>query len=101
MCELYYCFGSFQTPPSVRLITSRHYLLEPNVADTKNGRRTNEGGKAVNPKYKYTGLGAAITAELMIGLWFGIGVTLAIGVVDGLNHFIGMFMNSGNKWDYH
>ena len=38
---------------------------------------------------KYTGLGASITAELMIGFWFGIGVTLANGVADSLNHFLG------------
>ena len=39
---------------------------------------------------KYTGLGTAITAELMIGFWFGVGVMLVIGVVDGLNHFVGV-----------
>ena len=38
---------------------------------------------------KYAGLGAAITAELMIGFWFGVGVMLAAGVADGLNHFVG------------
>ena len=32
---------------------------------------------------KYAGLGAAITAELMIGFWFGVGVLLAVGVADG------------------
>ena len=37
---------------------------------------------------KYAGLGAAITAELMIGFWFGVGVMLAVGVADGLNHFV-------------
>ena len=37
---------------------------------------------------KYAGLGAAITAELMIGFWFGVRVMLAVGVADGLNHFI-------------
>ena len=37
---------------------------------------------------KYAGLRAAITAELIIGFWFGIGVMLAFGVVDGLNHSI-------------
>ena len=37
---------------------------------------------------KYAGLGAAITAELMIVFWFGVGVMLAVGVVDGLNHFV-------------
>ena len=38
---------------------------------------------------KYAGLGAAIADELMIGFWFGIGVILAVGVLDGLNHFVG------------
>ena len=38
---------------------------------------------------KYEGLGAAMAGELMIGFWFGIGVILAVGVVDGLNHCIG------------
>ena len=37
---------------------------------------------------KYAGLGAAITAEQMIGFWFGVGVMLAVGVVDGLNRFV-------------
>ena len=37
---------------------------------------------------KYAGLGAAITADLMIGFWFGVGVMLAAGVADGLNHFV-------------
>ena len=41
---------------------------------------------------KYAGLGAAITAELIIGFWFGIGVTSAIGVMDGLSHFVGQPM---------
>ena len=38
---------------------------------------------------KYTGLGAAIAAELLIVFWFGIEVMLAVGVADGLNHFVG------------
>ena len=33
---------------------------------------------------KYAGLGAAITAELMIGFWFGAGVMLAVGIAGGL-----------------
>ena len=37
---------------------------------------------------KHAGLRAAITAELMIGFWFGVGVMLAVGVADGLNHFV-------------
>ena len=52
-CELYYRFSSFFAPLSVGIITSRHYLSEQNVTDTKNGRRTTEGEsgdeqKAVN-----------------------------------------------------
>ena len=46
---------------------------------------------------KYAGLGAAMAAELMIGFWFGIGVILAIGVVDGLNHCVGALMSTGSK----
>ena len=37
---------------------------------------------------KYTGLGAAIAAELMICFWLGIGVILAIGLVYSLNHCV-------------
>ena len=46
---------------------------------------------------KYTSLGAAIAAELLIGFWFGIGVILAIGVVKSLNYHIGTLKNSGKK----
>ena len=31
------------------------------------------------PATKYAGYGAAITAELMTGFWFGVGVILYIG----------------------
>ena len=53
-----------------------------------------ETSKQLATPSKYTGLGAPIAAELMIGLWFGIGVILAIGVVDSLNHCIGALMSS-------
>ena len=33
---------------------------------------------------KYEGLGAAMTAKLVIGFWFGIGVILAVKMVNGL-----------------
>ena len=46
---------------------------------------------------KYISFGAAITAELMTGFWFGIGVILAVGVVDSLNHFVGTLTSSGNN----
>ena len=38
---------------------------------------------------KYAGLGAAITAELMIGFWFDVGIMLAVGVANDSNHFVG------------
>ena len=38
---------------------------------------------------KYPCLGATITAELIIGFWFGVEVMLAVGVADDLSHFIG------------
>ena len=37
---------------------------------------------------KYAGLRAVVTAELMLGFWFGVGVMLAVGVADDLNHFV-------------
>ena len=43
-----------------------------------------EMSKRPTTSSKYAGLGAAMAAELMIGFWFGVGVILAIGVVDGL-----------------
>ena len=45
---------------------------------------------------KYVGLGAAITAELMIGFWFGVGDMLAVGVGNGLSHFV-RAVTSGKK----
>ena len=38
---------------------------------------------------KYAGLGAAMAAEPIIGFWFGIGVILAVGVVESLNYWLG------------
>ena len=37
---------------------------------------------------KHAALGAAITVELTVGSWFGVGLMLAVGVVDDLNHFV-------------
>ena len=45
----------------------------------------------------YAGLGAATVAELMIGFWFGIGVILAVGVVDSLNYCTGAIMSFSSK----
>ena len=43
---------------------------------------------------KYTRLGAA---ELMIGFWFGIGVILAVRVVDSRNYCIGALTSSSSE----
>ena len=51
-------------------------------------------GKASLSKYK--GLGATIAAELMIGFWFGVGIILAVGVVDSLD-CVGVLTSIGNK----
>ena len=50
ICELYYRFGSFLAPLSVGIITSRHYLSEPN----KNGERTSGMGDNKNGEDKRT-----------------------------------------------
>ena len=49
-CELYYRFGSFLAPLSVGIITSRHYLSEPN----ENGERTSGTGDNKNGGDKKT-----------------------------------------------
>ena len=37
---------------------------------------------------KYSGLAAAMAAELMIGFWFGIGAILAIKIMSSLEELI-------------
>ena len=37
---------------------------------------------------KYAGLGTAMAAELMIGFWFGIGVVLAVKMLESLEYCI-------------
>ena len=44
-CELYYRFGSFLTPLSVGLITSRHYLFEGNICN-ENGDKGERTGRS-------------------------------------------------------
>ena len=43
---------------------------------------------------KYERLGSAMAAELIIGFWFGIGVILAVRIVDNLDHCVDVLMNS-------
>ena len=43
---------------------------------------------------KYVGLGTAMAAEIMIGFWFGIGVILAVWILDSMDHCVEVFMSS-------
>ena len=47
--------------------------------------KSDSGMQAPGP---YTGLGAAIAAELMIGFWFGIGVVLAVKTLESPEYCI-------------
>ena len=49
------------------------------------------------PISKYAGLGAAMAAEVMIGFWFGVGVILAVVVVDSMTDCIGALMGSSSE----
>ena len=55
MYELYYRFDSFFTPLSIGLITSRHYLLEQNIAGTKRMEQMEMRKQPATPS-KYAGL---------------------------------------------
>ena len=48
---------------------------------------TSTPSKPTRQAQMYAGFGAAITVELMISFWFGVGGMLAVGVADGLDHF--------------
>ena len=53
-------------------------------------KMTDMKSKKLAAASKYAGLGAA---ELMIGFWFGIGVILAIMIVDSLDYCIEELMS--------
>ena len=102
-CELYYIFGSFLTPLSTGIITSRHYLSECN----KNGGTSgdNEGplkcqvewkqpktyGSAATPgpltSSKSEVIGSFIGMGI-VGFLFGIGFMLAVKTVNNLEKLI-------------
>ena len=44
--------------------------------------------KNLSTSSKYTGLGAALAAELMVGFWFAVGAILAIKMVNSLEELI-------------
>ena len=47
-----------------------------------------ETNKNLLTSSKYKGLAAAIAAELMIGFWFGVGVVLAVKMLESLEYCI-------------
>ena len=44
--------------------------------------------KNLSTSSKYEGLAAAMAAELMIGFWFGVGVVLAVKMLESLEYHI-------------
>ena len=56
-----------------------------------------ETGEQPTMLSEYAGPGASITPELKIGFWFGIGVILAIKLVNSLDYCIEELMSSSNK----
>ena len=60
-----------------------------------------ETSKRLTTLSKYTGLGAAMVAELMNSFWFGVGVILAIGVSNDLNYYVGTLMSGSSEGRYH
>ena len=80
-CELYYRFCSFLAPLSVVLITSRHYLSEHNKNGGENKNVTRE-----QPS-KFEVIGAVISVGVL-GFWLGIGATLGVKMVNGLEEII-------------
>ena len=85
MCWLYYRFGSFLASLSLELITSRNYLSELGIKNGgTNGNNKSDERTAGNSKYE--GLRSAMVAELTISFWFGIGVILAVKMVNSLDY---------------
>ena len=65
ICELYYRFGSFLAPLSVRLITNRHYLSEHNKNGGTSG--TSEGNKDKAPQGAASGVIGSFMGMGMVG----------------------------------
>ena len=70
--------------------------------EPKSGQMVKSLGKSISEwpatLSKYAGLGTAMAAELMIGFRFGVRVILAVGVVDGLNHYEQQMRLPPLKW---
>ena len=52
------------------------------------GETTDLMSKQPTTQSKYEGLGAAMAVEIVVGFWFGIGVILAVKMVNGLDYRI-------------
>ena len=87
-CELYYRFGSFLDPVSVRLIVSRQYLSEKNKKmENKNEQVTIKMEEMTEKPSKCKTIGAVISIGVL-GFWFGIGAALGIKMVNSLEEII-------------
>ena len=87
-CELYYRFGSFLDPVSVRLIMSRQYLSEKNKKmENKNEQETIKMEEITEKPSKCEIIGAVISTGVL-GFWFGIGAALGIKMVNSLEEII-------------
>ena len=101
-CELYYRSGLFLAPLSIGIITSRHYLYEPN----KNGEQERTSGTiamggAGHPaiggdepgvprdpmRELLSSIGLFIDMGLL-GFWFRVGATLGAKMVNSLEELI-------------
>ena len=84
-CWLYHRFGSFLAPLSIGLKLLAEITYQDEVSKMETTDLTREQQKTSS---KYEGLGAAMAAELMLGFWFGIGVILAVKMVNSLDYCI-------------
>ena len=91
-CWLYYRFSSFLASLSLGLITSRNYLSKLGIKNGGTNGTTNLMSEQLTTLTKYEGLGSAMVAELTISFWSGIGVILAVKMVDSLDYCVEALM---------
>ena len=76
-CELYYRLGSFLTPLSVGIITSRHYLSEHKMENERVEQETIKMEETRKQPSKSEVIGSFIGMG-MVGFCFGFGLMLAV-----------------------
>ena len=62
--------------------------MEERVEQVEKKANLSTSSKSDEVPGPYSGLGAAIAAERMIGFWFGIGVVLAVKTLESLEYCI-------------